>query len=101
MACLDLILFKTPSEVLIGQQHFYRIFHMHVSHYLTTRPLGYKSFFFFFFMLNLTEDEICFTNKSQITNNCEFCLAKHIPEHENFSAYKFENANYCWHFHIY
>ena len=25
----------------------------------------------------------------------------HINEHENFSANKYENANYCWHFHIY
>ena len=25
----------------------------------------------------------------------------HIAEHENFSANKYENANYCWHFHIY
>ena len=24
-----------------------------------------------------------------------------IVEHENFSANKYENANYCWHFHIY
>ena len=24
-----------------------------------------------------------------------------IAEHENFSANKYENANYCWHFHIY
>ena len=24
-----------------------------------------------------------------------------IPEHENFSANKYENANCCWHFHIY
>ena len=24
-----------------------------------------------------------------------------ITEHENFSANKYENANYCWHFHIY
>ena len=23
-----------------------------------------------------------------------------IAEHENFSANKYENANYCWHFHI-
>ena len=22
-------------------------------------------------------------------------------EHENFSANKYENANFCWHFHIY
>ena len=41
-------------------------------------------------------------NKSQITNNCKFFLAKHnVAEHENFSANKYENANYCWHFHIY
>ena len=24
-----------------------------------------------------------------------------IAEHETFSANKDENANYCWHFHIY
>ena len=24
-----------------------------------------------------------------------------IAEHESFSANKYENANYCWHFHIY
>ena len=24
-----------------------------------------------------------------------------IAEHENFSANKYENVNYCWHFHIY
>ena len=24
-----------------------------------------------------------------------------IAEHENFSANKYENANYSWHFHIY
>ena len=24
-----------------------------------------------------------------------------IAEHENFLANKYENANYCWHFHIY
>ena len=24
-----------------------------------------------------------------------------IAEHDNFSAYKYENANYFWHFHIY
>ena len=24
-----------------------------------------------------------------------------IAEHENFSPNKYENANYCWHFHIY
>ena len=24
-----------------------------------------------------------------------------LSEHENFSANKYENANFCWHFHIY
>ena len=24
-----------------------------------------------------------------------------IAEHENFPANEYENANYCWHFHIY
>ena len=38
--------------------------------------------------------------KFQITNNFKFFLAN-IAEHENFSANKYENANYCWHFHIY
>ena len=26
---------------------------------------------------------------------------QNIPGHENFSANKYENTNYCWHFHIY
>ena len=26
---------------------------------------------------------------------------QNIAEHENFSANEYENANYCWHFHIY
>ena len=28
-------------------------------------------------------------------------LLLNITEHENFPANKYENANYCWHFHIY
>ena len=28
-------------------------------------------------------------------------LLFNIAEHENFSANKYENANHCWHFHIY
>ena len=28
-------------------------------------------------------------------------LVLNIAEQENFSANKYENANYCWHFHIY
>ena len=38
-----------------------------------SRPRGYKTFF----MLNSAEHEICPANKSQITNNCKFFLAKH------------------------
>ena len=34
---------------------------------------GYKTFF----MLNSAEQEISPANKSQITNNCNFFLAKH------------------------
>ena len=37
------------------------------------RPRGYKTFF----MLNSAEHEICPANKSQITDNCKFFLAKH------------------------
>ena len=40
---------------------------------MNTRPWGYKTFF----MLNSAEHEIFQTNKSQITNNCKFFLAKH------------------------
>ena len=36
-------------------------------------PRGYKTFF----MLTSTAHEICPANKSQITNNCKFFLAKH------------------------
>ena len=51
-------------------------------------------------MLNSAEHEICLANKSQITNNCKLFFAT-TTEHENFSSNKYENANYCWHFHIY
>ena len=50
-------------------------------------------------MLNSAEHEIFHANKSQITTNCIFFLPDR-DEHENFSANKYENANYCWHFHI-
>ena len=61
------------------------------------RPWGYKTFF----MLNSSEHEICI--KSQITNDCKFFLNScwNIAEHEIFHANTYENANYCWHFHIY
>ena len=38
------------------------------------RPRGYKHYF----MPNSAEHEICHENKSQITNNCKFFLAKHF-----------------------
>ena len=60
------------------------------------RPRGYKTFF----MLNSAEHEICLANKSQITNGANSFLLN-IAEYENFSVNKYENANYCWHFHIY
>ena len=51
----------------------------------------------------------CFTQQSMkfvllinhklLTTANSFLL--NIAEHENFSANKYENANYCWHFHIY
>ena len=34
-----------------------------------------------------------------LTNANSFLL--NIPEHENFSANKFEKANYCLHFHVF
>ena len=76
-------------------------------------------------MLNSAEHEFCPANKSQITYNCKFFLAQlswawifvllinlklltiansfllNIAEHDIFSANKYENANFSWHFHIY
>ena len=64
-------------------------------------------------MLNSAEHEICPANKSQITymqiypadksqiTNMQKSFSLNIAEHENFSANKYENANFCWHFHIY
>ena len=50
--------------------------------------------------LNIGEHGNSSTNKygkCQLANKYENANNKH----ENFSANKFENANYCWHFHIY
>ena len=46
-----------------------------------------------FFILNSAEHEICPTNKSQITKNCEFFFLLNVAEYENFSANGYENAN--------
>ena len=43
---------------------------------------------------------MCPANKSRITNNCIFFLLN-IAEHENFSADKYENANYFWYFYVF
>ena len=37
----------------------------------------------------------------KILTNANSFLLNTIAEHENFSANKYENANYCWHFRIY
>ena len=47
-------------------------------------------------MLNSAEHEICPANKSQITNNSKFFLDIPVAEHENFSANKYENANFAF-----
>ena len=60
-------------------------------------PGGYK----IFFMLNSAEDEISLANKSQIKQTIPNTFLLNIAEHENFSANKYENAYYYWHFHIY
>ena len=59
-----------------------------------TKPRGYKTFS----MLNLTKHEICFMLKIFTTANS---VLLNIEEHEKFSANKYENANYYWHFHIF
>ena len=38
-------------------------------------------------------------NLKLLTSANSFLL--NTAEHENFSANKYENANHCWHFHIY
>ena len=57
------------------------------------RPIGYKTFF----MLNSAEHEICPANNLKLLIIANSFLLN-IAEHENFSANKYENANYCWHF---
>ena len=51
-------------------------------------------------MLNSAEQEnFHATNLKLLTMSNSSLL--NIAEHENFSANKYENANYCWHFRIY
>ena len=53
-----------------------------------------------FFIVNSAEQELCPVSKSQIIYNCKFFLLNRA-EHEIFFPNKYENAKYCWHFHIY
>ena len=56
-------------------------------------------------VVSSAEHEVCLSNKSQIPNIFFFFffffLLPNVAEYENFSANKYENANYGWHFHIY
>ena len=62
---------------------------------VTARPLAYKPFS----MLNsLSMKFVLLINLKLQTIANSFLL--NIAEHENFSANEYENANYCWHFHI-
>ena len=54
-----------------------------------TDRLGSEVIKLFFMHINL--------KSLTITNSFLLKMARH----ENFSANKYENANYCWHFHIY
>ena len=47
----------------------------------------------------LSMNFVLLINLKLLTISYSFLL--NIAEHENFSANKYENANYCWHFHIY
>ena len=53
-----------------------------------------------FFMLNSAEHEICPVTNLRLLTTANSVLLN-IAEHEIVSANKYENANYCWHFHIY
>ena len=60
------------------------------------RSQGYKTLL----VLNSDEYEICPAKNLRLLPIAIVFLLN-IAEHENFSANKYENANYCWHFHIY
>ena len=61
-----------------------------------TRPQSYENFFS---MLNSAEHEISPANKQQNTDTVVFMLS--LAECAIFCAYKYENANISWHFHLY
>ena len=60
-------------------------------------PRGYKTFFLCSTQLSMKF--VLLINLELLTISIFFLI--NIAEHENFSANKYENANYCWHFHIY
>ena len=57
---------------------------------------GYKTFSC---STQLSMKNVLLINLKFLTIAKSFLL--NIAEHENFSANKYENANYSWHFHIY
>ena len=59
-------------------------------------PRDYK---IFFISTQLSMNFVLQINLKLLTIAISFL--KNIAEHENFSANKYENANYYWHFHIY
>ena len=67
-------------------------------------PVGYRAglkVIKFVFVLNsaLSMKYVLLINLNLLTIANSFLL--NIAENENFSANKYENANYCRHFHIY
>ena len=57
---------------------------------------GYKHFF----MLNLLSMKFVMLINLKYQTIAKSLLLN-VAEHNIFSANKYENANYCWHFHIY
>ena len=80
-----------PSRILITDRFKAVILDIYVACSFIARPRGYNTFscssqlsMKFILLINL--------NLLKIANS--FLL--NIAEHENFSANKYENANYCW-----
>ena len=61
-----------------------------------SRPRDYKTFLC---STQLSMKFVLLINLNLLTMANRFLL--NIAKHESFSANKYENANYCWHFHIY
>ena len=61
------------------------------------RPRGYKTFFLCSTHLSMTFFMLINLELLTIANVVLLNLAEHVT----FSANKYENANYCWHFHIF